>query len=89
MNDKTASTLLLDDITPTHEPISLLRDAMKRVEEDGAVACCVVLVHDDLGVWSETCGHTKNHVLWGLEIAKLRLLRHVIDEIIESPLDAG
>lgn len=81
--------LLLDDITPPHEPIGLLRDALKRVEKDGAVACVVVLVHDDLGVWSESCGHRMCEVLWGLETAKLRLLRHVIDEIIESPLDAS
>ena len=77
------------DITPLHEPVSLLREALRRAEEDDAVACLVVLVHDDLGVWSETCGRRHNHILWGMETAKLRLLRHVIDEIIESPLDAS
>lgn len=78
------------DITPLHEPISLLREALRRAEEDGAAvtACCVVLVHEDKGVWSETNGHANNHILWGLETAKLRLLRHVVDDIIEDPLGA-
>ncbi len=83
MSEKSASALLLDDITPLHEPISLLREALRRAEEDGIVACCVVLVHEDKGVWSETNGHKNNYILWGLETAKLRLLSDTINEVVE------
>ena len=79
----------LDDITPPHEPISLLREALRRAEEEGAVACCVVLVHEDKGVWAETNGHSHHHILWGLETAKLRLLTHTINDIVEDPLPSS
>ena len=74
------------DITPLYEPISLLREALRRAEEEGIVACCVVLVHEDKGVWSETNGHANNYILWGLETAKLRMLKATIVEIVEDPL---
>jgi len=73
------------DITPLHEPLSLLREALRRAEESGIVACCVVLVHEDKGVWAETNGHHSHHVLWGLETAKLRLLTDTINEIVDDP----
>lgn len=73
------------DITPLHEPLSLLREALRRAEEDGAVACCVVLVYKDKGVWVETNGDSHAQILWGLETAKLRLLTHTINEIVDYP----
>ena len=73
----------VSDITPLHEPISLLREALKRAEEDGIVACCVVLVHTDRGVWAETNGDSHARILWGLETAKLRLLSDTINEIAD------
>lgn len=73
------------DITPLHEPLSLLREALRRAEEDGAVACCVVLVHPDKGVWAETNGDSHAKILWGLETAKLRLLTTTINEIVDNP----
>ena len=79
----------LDDITPLHEPISLLREALRRAEEEGAVACCVVLVHEDKGVWCETNGHSHAKILWGLETAKLRLLTNTINEIVDDALPSS
>ncbi len=79
----------LDDITPPHEPISLLREALRRAEEEGAVACCVVLVHEDKGVWAETNGDSHAKILWGLETAKLRLLTNTINEIVDDPLPSS
>lgn len=79
----------LDDITPLHEPISLLREALRRAEEDGATACLVVLVQPDKGVWCETNGDSHAKILWGLETAKLRLLTNTINEIVDDPLPSS
>ena len=72
------------DITPGHEPISLLRKAQEVVENEGAVACSVILVNKDGCLWYDTCGERTKDILWALECSKLRLLRHVIDDIIED-----
>ena len=52
------------DITPDHEPISLVREAMERAPD--AVACVVVLVDKDGKMWRNSCGHKKQEVLWAL-----------------------
>ena len=66
--------MTIDDITPVHEPISLLRQALARAEDHPQQACVVVLVDADEYMWSDICGHERMAVLWALEKMKAQLM---------------
>ena len=52
----------VEDITPAHEPVSLIREMLDRAP--GAVAAFCVLVDEDGTIWRNSCGHRKQEVLW-------------------------
>ena len=59
--------MVIDDITPDHDPSSLMKDTVKRVEEGDIRSMVVVLVDGEGRIWRRTCGHHRMEVLWALE----------------------
>ena len=60
------------DITPAHKPESLARKMAKQAP--GCRAGFYVLVEaDGAAIW-DSCGETKQEVLWAIERVKIRLL---------------
>jgi len=70
----------MDDITPKHNPLGLLRLAKQIAEAQESEACLVVLVHKNGEVWSDCCGVQASSVLWGIKYAEYELLRTVVQE---------
>lgn len=62
----------LADITPSHEPIGLAREMVKRAP--GTIAAIGVLVGVDGTMWRASCGHKSKEVLWALVAEILTLM---------------
>ncbi len=54
----------VSDITPDYDPVSLLRDVVKKIEKGDTRAMHIVLVSKDGVIWRRSCGHAKMEVMW-------------------------
>ena len=68
----------IKDITPSHHPVSLLRNAIPIAEN--AVAGAVILMHEDGTMYWEHCGVTGRDLLWALESMKARVINDEVGD---------
>ena len=58
------------DITPQHEPLSIIREAEQEIirsrDELNIVAAFVVLIDENGDLWRRAAGYQKRDVLWAL-----------------------
>ena len=64
----------ISDITPEHNPIGIIRIALKECKERECVTAFVLLVRKDGSIWHDGCSNTRENMLWALEREKQRLM---------------
>ena len=61
------SEKLTKDITPSHHPVSLLREALQKAQGRGIKAAFVMLIDEEDGMWADACGHEARDLAWALQ----------------------